>query len=76
MGVILELKVFLRKCDWYMRPFGFDEVSHPGFGGTKTRARDKIIRCARTKSHTYDDSWYRNKCHIFTIYNKSSIQNK
>jgi hypothetical protein len=23
--------------------------------------------CARIKSHTYDDSWYRNKCHIFTI---------
>jgi hypothetical protein len=20
--------------------------------------------CARIKSHTYDDSWYRNKCHI------------
>jgi hypothetical protein len=23
--------------------------------------------CARIKSHTYDDSWYRNECHIFTI---------
>jgi hypothetical protein len=23
--------------------------------------------CAMIKSHTYDDSWYRNKCHIFTI---------
>jgi hypothetical protein len=22
--------------------------------------------CARIKSHTYDDSWYRNECHIFT----------
>jgi hypothetical protein len=21
--------------------------------------------CARIKSHTYDDSWYRNECHIF-----------
>jgi hypothetical protein len=23
--------------------------------------------CARIKSHTYDDSWYRNECHIFII---------
>jgi hypothetical protein len=23
--------------------------------------------CARIKSHTYDDSWYKNRCHIFTI---------
>jgi hypothetical protein len=21
--------------------------------------------CARIKSHTYDDSWYKNQCHIF-----------
>jgi hypothetical protein len=27
MGVIHELKVFLRECDLYMRPFGFDEGS-------------------------------------------------
>jgi hypothetical protein len=27
IGVILELKVFLRECDWYMKPFGFDEGS-------------------------------------------------
>jgi hypothetical protein len=27
MGVILEVKVFLRECDWYMRPFEFDEGS-------------------------------------------------
>jgi hypothetical protein len=24
VGVILELKVLLRECDWHMRPFGFD----------------------------------------------------
>jgi hypothetical protein len=23
--------------------------------------------CARIKSHTYDDSWYRNQCHFFII---------
>jgi hypothetical protein len=27
MGVVLELKVFLGECDWYMRPLGFDEGS-------------------------------------------------
>jgi hypothetical protein len=26
-----------------------------------------ITKCARTKSYTYDDSWYRNECDIFTI---------
>jgi hypothetical protein len=26
-----------------------------------------IIRCAGTKSHTYDESWHRIECHIFTI---------
>jgi hypothetical protein len=26
-----------------------------------------ITRCARTKSHTYDESWHRIECHIFTI---------
>jgi hypothetical protein len=26
-----------------------------------------ITRCARTKSHIYDESWYRNECYNFTI---------
>jgi hypothetical protein len=26
-----------------------------------------ITRCARTKSHTYDESWHKIECHIFTI---------
>jgi hypothetical protein len=25
-----------------------------------------VTRCAGTKSHTYDDSWHRIECHIFT----------
>jgi hypothetical protein len=25
-----------------------------------------ITRCAGTKSHTYDESWHRIECHIFT----------
>jgi hypothetical protein len=39
-------------------------LSHPGF---RDPSANIIILCARTKSHTYDDSWYRNECHIFTI---------
>jgi hypothetical protein len=27
VGIILELKVFLGEGDWYVRPFGLDEVS-------------------------------------------------
>jgi hypothetical protein len=26
-----------------------------------------ITRCVGIKSHTNDESWYRNECHIFTI---------
>jgi hypothetical protein len=26
-----------------------------------------ITKCARIKSHTYDDSWYGNECHIIYI---------
>jgi hypothetical protein len=28
---------------------------------------DIFTTCAGTKSHTYDESCYRNECHIFTI---------
>jgi hypothetical protein len=32
------------------------------------KSRCKIItKCARIKSHTYDDSWYKNECHIINI---------
>jgi hypothetical protein len=26
-----------------------------------------FTKCVGIKSHTYDDSWYRNECHIFNI---------
>jgi hypothetical protein len=42
------------------------QVSHPGFRGTKL-GREIITRCAGTKSHTYNESWHRIECHIFTI---------
>jgi hypothetical protein len=38
----------------------------PEFQGPKPR-REIITKYADAKSHTYDDSWYRNECHIFTI---------
>jgi hypothetical protein len=41
-------------------------MSHPGFRGPKP-GREIITRCARTTSHTNDESWHRIECHIFTI---------
>jgi hypothetical protein len=43
-----------------------EEMSHPGFRGSKP-GHEIITRCAGTKSHTYDESWYINECHNFTI---------
>jgi hypothetical protein len=39
----------------------------PRFRGHQDPSANIITKCAGTKSHTYDDSWYRNECHIFTI---------
>jgi hypothetical protein len=38
-------------------------LSHPGFRDPGTNI---ITRCAGTKSHTYDESWYNNECYNFT----------
>jgi hypothetical protein len=35
--------------------------------GHQDPGADIITRCAGTKSHTYDESWHRIECHIFTI---------
>jgi hypothetical protein len=40
-------------------------LSHPDFRDQNPGA-NIITRCAGTKSHTYDDSWHRIECHIFT----------
>jgi hypothetical protein len=42
----------------------WEEVSHPGFRGLGANI---ITRCAGTKSHIYDESWYINECHNFII---------
>jgi hypothetical protein len=41
-------------------------LSHPGFRGPKP-GREMSTKCARNKSYTYDDSWYRNRCHNINI---------
>jgi hypothetical protein len=41
-------------------------MSHPGFR-VQSPGANIITRCAGTKSHTYDESWHRIECHIFTI---------
>jgi hypothetical protein len=40
---------------------------HTRVSGHEDPGVDIITRCAGTKSHTYDESWHRIKCHIFTI---------
>jgi hypothetical protein len=39
----------------------------PGFRGHQDLDANIITRCAGTESHTYDESWYKNECHNFTI---------
>jgi hypothetical protein len=36
--------------------------------GVQSPGANIITRCAKTKSHTYDESWHRIECHIFTKY--------
>jgi hypothetical protein len=40
---------------------------HTRVSGHQDPGANIITRCAGTKSHTYDDSWHRIECHIFTI---------
>jgi hypothetical protein len=42
--------------------------------GVPKPGREIITKCAGTKSHTYDDSWYRKECHTL-LYNMSYVQN-
>jgi hypothetical protein len=39
---------------------------HTRVSGHQDSGANIITRCARTKSHTYDESWHRIECHIFT----------
>jgi hypothetical protein len=44
-----------------------EEMCHTQILGVQNPGANIITKCARTKSHTYDDSWYRNECHIIYI---------
>jgi hypothetical protein len=79
LGVLLELS-HLHMVGWakyigsdlniavgkQLYSFLWCTVSHPDFRGPKP-GREIITKCARIKSHTFDDSWYRNECHIINI---------
>jgi hypothetical protein len=51
------------------RPVRLGQVGrcHTRILGVQNPGANIITRCAGTKSHTYDDSWHRIECHIFTI---------
>jgi hypothetical protein len=44
-----------------------ESCCHTRVSGHQDPGANIITRCARTKSHTYDESWHRIECHIFTI---------
>ena len=44
-----------------------DEANcHTRVSGHQDPGANIITKCARTKSHTYDESWHRIECHNFT----------
>jgi hypothetical protein len=43
------------------------DFCHTRVSGHQDPGVNIITRCARTKSYTYDDSWYRNECHNINI---------
>jgi hypothetical protein len=46
---------------------GAEPECHTRISGHQDPGANIITRCAGTKSHTYDESWHRIECHIFTI---------
>jgi hypothetical protein len=42
------------------------EAITPGFQGHQDPGANIITGCAGTRSHTYDESWHKIECHIFT----------
>jgi hypothetical protein len=58
-------KVFMEYLDRFVVVFIDD--CHTRVSGHQDPGVNIITRCAGTKSHTYDESWHRIECHIFTI---------
>jgi hypothetical protein len=50
----------------YLGGVGFLPFCHTRILGVQNPGANIITRCVGTKSHTYDDSWHRIECHIFT----------
>jgi hypothetical protein len=50
-----------------LRMTGILTTCHTQISGHQDPGANIITRCAGTKSHTYDESWHRIECHIFTI---------
>jgi hypothetical protein len=48
-------------------PLKYLGICHTRVLGVQSPGANIITRCAGTKSHTYDESWHRIECHIFTI---------
>jgi hypothetical protein len=52
---------------WPFSTVTVEDLCHTRILGVQNPGANIITRCANTKSHTYDDSWHRIECHIFTI---------
>jgi hypothetical protein len=60
-----QSEVVNRTIAMYLRCITGD--CHTRISGHQDPGANIITKCAGTKSHTYDESWQRIECHIFTI---------
>jgi hypothetical protein len=51
---------------WASNKQNSEALCHTRVSGHQDPGANIITRCAGTKSHTYDESWHRIECHIFT----------
>jgi hypothetical protein len=58
---------FIAKCPMSSDSDRDNDKCHTRVLGHQDPGANIITRCAGTKSHTYDESWHRIECHIFTI---------
>jgi hypothetical protein len=57
LGLQMQHKIL---CNTYVTRCHTQVLGHQDLGA------NIITMCAGTKSHTYDESWHRIECHIFT----------
>jgi hypothetical protein len=63
MGLLMRPDSF----EWARKFLLSGALCHTRVSGHQDPDANIITRCAGTKSHTYDESWHRIECHIFTI---------